>query len=199
MGAPSVHGLFYHCRSGIIGRHHLLDFLGLIMRIILSTDTIEAAPSNCYPIDRLAFLYLWELVEFGTFKNGYARVQYANGAHGGYERVRWCLADTEKAFNVPRGTLTARVWRMKLGENDRILSAEQFVHARNRQDKAMNSDPRWQDVGGKSEFYFCSAKTACARFANSYRARNLELGATVMWDKRKRKIWGVPSVCGTYT
>ena len=169
------------------------------MRIILSTDVIEAAPSNCYPIDRLAFHYLWELVEFGTFKNGYARVQYANGAHGGYERVRWCLADTEKAFNVPRGTLTARVWRMKLGENDRILSAEQFVHARNRQDKAMNSDPRWQDVGGKSEFYFCSAKTACARFANSYRASNLELGATVMWDKRKRKIWGVPSVCGTYT
>ena len=168
------------------------------MRIILSTDVIESAPANCYPIDRLAFHYLWELVEFRTFKNGYARVQYANGAHGGYERVRWCLADTEKAFGLTRGTLTARVWRMKLGENDRGLSAEQFVHARSRQDKAMDSDPRWQDVGGKSEFYFCSAKTACARFANSYRARNLELGAAVMWDKRKRKIWGVPSVCGTY-
>ena len=168
------------------------------MRIILSTDTIEAAPANCYPLDRLAFHYLWELVEFGTFKNGYARVQYANGAHGGYERVRWCLEDTEKAFNVPRGTLTARVWRMKLGENDRVLSAEQFVHARNAQDKAMTSDRRWKKVGGKSEFYFCSAKTACARFANSYRASNLELGAAVMWDKRKRGQYGVPSVCGTY-
>ena len=168
------------------------------MRIILSTDVIESAPANCYPIDRLAFHYLWELVEFRTFKNGYARVQYANGAHGGYERVRWCLADTEKAFGLTRGTLTARVWRMKLGENDRILSAEQFVHARNRQDKAMDSDPRWQDVGGKSEFYFCSAKTACARFANSYRARNLELGAAVMWGKRRRAQYGVPSVCGTY-
>ena len=87
---------------------------------------------------------------------------------------------------------------MKLGENDRVLSAEQFVHARNAQDKAMDSDPRWRKVGGKSEFYFCSAKTACARFANSYRARNLELGAVVMWDKRKRGQYGVPSVCGTY-
>ena len=162
------------------------------MRIILSTDVIESAPANCYPIDRLAFHYLWELVEFRTFKNGYARVQYANGAHGGYERVRWCLADTEKAFGLTRGTLTARVWRMKLGENDRVLSAEQFVHARNAQDKAMDSDPRWRKVGGKSEFYFCDAKTAMARFANSYRKSNLQIGEGIVAHKRAKGIHGCP-------
>ena len=89
------------------------------MRLIKSTDRIEMAPTNCHPLDGLAFHYLWEL----------------NGAHGGYERVRWCLHDVEKAFDIPRGTLTAKVHRMRLGNNDEILSAEQFVHARNLSDK----------------------------------------------------------------
>jgi hypothetical protein len=168
------------------------------MRIIKSTDKIELAPTNCYPVDGQAWHYLWELVEFGIFKNGYARMQYRGGEHGGFERVRWCLHDVEKAFDIPFGTLTAKVHRMKLGENDRVLSAEQFVHARNSDDKIMTSDKRWLKVGGKSEFYKCSAKTAFARFANSYRKRNLELGEAVMWKKRLRGQYGVPSLCGTY-
>ena len=90
------------------------------MRLIKSTDRIEMAPTNCHPLDGLAFHYLWELVEFGIFKNGYAKVQYSCGAHGGYERVRWCLHDVEKAFGIPRGTLTAKVHRMRLGNNDEI-------------------------------------------------------------------------------
>ena len=81
---------------------------------------------------------------------------------------------------------------MRLGENDEVLAAEQFVHARNRDDKAMLYDKRWLEVGGKSEFYFCDQKTALARFTNSYRKRNLELGAEIVAHKRDKKIHGVP-------
>ena len=150
------------------------------------------------PIDGMAWHYVWELLEFGVFKNGYACHAYANGRHGGIERVTWCLGDVEQAFGYNRGELHARIWRMKLGDNEEILAAEQFVHAHAKDEKAMLHDARWLEVGGKSEFYFCSAKTACARFANSYRASNLKLGEAVMWDKRKRGQYGVPSVCGTY-
>lgn len=168
------------------------------MRLIKSTDKIELAPVNCYPLDGLAWHYLWELVEFGIFKNGYARMQYRNGAHGGYERVRWCLHDVETAFDIKHGTLTAKVHRMRLGQNDEILSAEQFVHARNKADKIYTQDKRWLDVGGKTEFYNISAKQATARFANSYRKTNLVLGERVMWRKRLNGQYGVPSLCGTY-
>lgn len=140
----------------------------------------------------MAWHYVWELLEFGTFKNGYAKHRYADGTHGGIARVLWCLRDVEDAFGFERGSLHARVWRMKLGENDTVLAAEQFVHARNDGDKAMNYDKRWFQVGGKSEFYFCDAKTAMARFANSYRKRNLELGAQVVAFKRANGIHGVP-------
>tara|TARA_Y100001972_G_C7530434_1_gene267317 strand:+ start:237 stop:746 length:510 start_codon:yes stop_codon:yes gene_type:complete len=169
------------------------------MRLIKSTDRIEMAPTNCHPLDGLAFHYLWELVEFGIFKNGYAKVQYSCGAHGGYERVRWCLHDVEKAFDIPRGTLTAKVHRMRLGNNDEILSAEQFVHARNLSDKIYTQDKRWRKVGGKTEFYDISKKQATARFANSYRKTNLKLGHDVMWQKRHKGQYGVPSTCGTYS
>tara|TARA_B100000424_G_scaffold184016_1_gene142656 strand:- start:510 stop:1016 length:507 start_codon:yes stop_codon:yes gene_type:complete len=158
------------------------------MIILRSTDT---AP-EITPIDGMAWHYVWELLEFGTFKNGYACHAYSNGRHGGYERVMWCLRDVEDAFGYGRGELHARVWRMKLGENDEVLAAEQFVHARNRDDKAMLYDKRWLEVGGKSEFYFCDQKTALARFTNSYRKRNLELGAEIVAHKRDKKIHGVP-------
>ena len=169
------------------------------MRLIKSTDRIEMAPTNCHPLDGLAFHYLWELVEFGIFKNGYAKVQYSCGSHGGYERVRWCLHDVETAFDIQHGTLTAKVHRMRLGQNDEILSAEQFVHARNKADKIYTQDERWLDVGGKTEFYKITKKQATARFANSYRKTNLVLGERVMWRKRLNGQYGVPSLCGTYS
>jgi hypothetical protein len=165
------------------------------MILLKSTDKID----TIQPKDGFAWHYLWELVEFGVFKNGYAKHTYKSGKHGGYERVRWCLHDVEKAFDIDHGTLTARIHRMKMGENDRVLSAEQFVHARNAEDKIYTNDKRWLKVGGKSEFYSCSAKTAFARFANSYRKCNLELGNVVMWQKRHKGQYGVPSTCGLYS
>ena len=96
------------------------------------------------------------------------------------------------AFGYNRGELHARVWRMKLGDNEEILAAEQFVHARNKDDKAMLYDKRWLEVGGKSEFYFCSAKTAMARFTNSYRKSNLQIGEGIVAHKRAKGIHGVP-------
>ena len=84
------------------------------------------------------------------------------------------FARCRRCFRLQSRELHARVWRMKLGDNEQVLAAEQFVHARNKDDKAMLPyDKRWLDVGGKSEFYFCSAKTAMARFtkpiANRFR------------------------------
>ena len=71
------------------------------MIILRSTDT---AP-EITPIDGMAWHYVWELLEFGTFKNGYACHAYSNGRHGGYERVMWCLRDVEDAFGYGRGEL----------------------------------------------------------------------------------------------
>ena len=51
--------------------------------ILRSTDT---AP-EITPISGMAWHYVWELLEFGVFKNGYACHAYANGRHGGIERV----------------------------------------------------------------------------------------------------------------
>ena len=53
--------------------------------ILRSTDT---AP-EITPISGMAWHYVWELLEFGVFKNGYACHAYANGRHGGIERVTW--------------------------------------------------------------------------------------------------------------
>ena len=158
--------------------------------IIRSTDSIP----EITPISGMAWHYVWELLEFGVFKNGYARHAYKNGKHGGIERVRWCLQDCEDAFGYNRGELHARIWRMRLGDNETVLAAEQFVHSReaNREDKAMLYDKRWLDVGGKSEFYFCDQKTALTRYANSYRKTNLAIGAAVRDFKRANGIHGCP-------
>ena len=134
--------------------------------ILRSTDT---AP-EITPISGMAWHYVWELLEFRVFKNGYACHAYANGRHGGIERVTWCLRDVEDAFGYNRGEL----------------------HARNKDDKAMLYDKRWLEVGGKSEFYFCSAKTAMARFTNSYRKSNLQIGEGIVAHKRAKGIHGVP-------
>ena len=158
------------------------------MMILRSTDK---AP-EITPISGMAWHYVWELLEFGVFKNGYACHAYANGCHGGIERVTWCLRDVEDAFGYNRGELHARVWRMKLGDNEKILAAEQFVHARSQEEKAMLYDKRWLEVGGKSEFYFCDAKTAMARFANSYRKSNLKIGKGIVAHKRAKGIHGCP-------
>ena len=144
------------------------------------------------PISGMAWHYVWELLEFGVFKNGYACHAYANGCHGGIERVTWCLRDVEDAFGYNRGELHARVWRMQLGDNEEILAAEQFVHAHAKEEKAMLYDKRWLEVGGKSEFYFCDAKTAMARFANSYRKSNLQIGEGIVAHKRAKGIHGCP-------
>ena len=45
------------------------------MIILRSTAT---AP-EITPIDGMAWHYVWELLEFGTFKNGYACHAYSNG------------------------------------------------------------------------------------------------------------------------
>ena len=69
------------------------------MILLKSTDKID----TIQPKDGFAWHYLWELVEFGVFKNGYAKHTYKSGKHGGYERVRWCLHDVEKAFDIDHG------------------------------------------------------------------------------------------------
>ena len=162
--------------------------------IIKSTDKTKTIE----PIEGVAFHYVWQLVEFDIIKNGFARHTYKGDLHGGIERVRWCLSDVEKAFDVPRGTLTAKVLAMRLRPWEMVLDAEQFVHARNSQDKIYTHDDRWLKVGGKTEFYSIKPKTAIARFANSYRATNRALGREVKIIKRLRGQYGVPSMCGTY-
>jgi len=158
--------------------------------IIRSTDSVPTIT----PISGMAWHYVWELLEFGVFKNGYASHAYSTGKHGGIERVRRCLADTETAFGYGHGELHARIWRMRLDDNETVLAAEQFVHSReaNQDDKAMLYDKRWLAVGGKSEFYFCDQKTALARFANSYRKTNLAIGGAVRDWKREKGIHGCP-------
>ena len=75
--------------------------------IIKSTDKTK----KIEPIEGVAFHYVWQLVEFDIIKNGFARHTYKGDLHGGIERVRWCLSDVEKAFDVPRGTLPRKSWR----------------------------------------------------------------------------------------
>ena len=158
-------------------------------------------------ISMLAYMYVWELVgldlglSYNPIKIGFAKAVYKRGnayVHGGEGRVIGNLRDIEKAFGKPRGTLTALVHMFKLADWEDVLGAEQFVHARNANEKVMNildgtiEGVRWNRSGGKSEWYNMRLKTAIARARNSWRKTNIALGQGRVYTKRKRGEHGVP-------
>ena len=156
---------------------------------------------------RLAYMYVWELVggelglDYNPIKIGFAKAVYKRGdkyVHGGEGRIIGNLRDIEKAFSKDRGELLAIVHMFKLANWEDVLGAEQFVHARNANEKVMNildgtsNGKLWNRSGGKSEWYNMPLKTALGRARNSWRKSNIALGRGTVLKKRSNGEHGVP-------
>jgi hypothetical protein len=152
-------------------------------------------------------MYVWELVgkelglKYNPIKIGFAKAVYKRAnkyVHGGEGRIIGNLRDIERAFGMPSDTLEAYVHMFKLADWEDVLGAEQFVHARNADEKVMNildgtSDGKlWNRSGGKSEWYNMPLKTALGRARNSWRKSNIALGRGKVVDKRTKGEHGVP-------
>tara|TARA_R100001244_G_scaffold32674_1_gene30852 strand:+ start:746 stop:1231 length:486 start_codon:yes stop_codon:yes gene_type:complete len=151
-------------------------------------------------------MYVWELVgldlglSYNPIKIGFAKAVYCRGnkyVHGGEGRIIGNLRDIEKAFNKPMGTFTALVHMFKLGDWEDVLGAEQFVHARNADEKVMNilngeKCVRWNRASGKTEWYNMRLITAISRARNSWRKTNIAIGQGTTLAKRKKGEHGVP-------
>lgn len=169
--------------------------------ILFSTSEAENIGTEDYnkPIQ---WMYVWELIgldlpiERSPIKLGVARKVYKGGFHGGQSRIITNLGHIERAFGVPRGTLSAKVHRFTEGDWESILGSEQFVHSRNLGQKLINilqdSDlKKWNKHGGKTEWFDSTPKQMLARASNSRRASNVEIGKEVSQWKRSKDIHGV--------
>jgi hypothetical protein len=140
-------------------------------------------------------------LKYNPIKIGFAKAVYKRAnkyVHGGEGRIIGNLRDIERAFKMPFSTLTAWVHMFKLAKWEDVLGAEQFVHARNANEKVMtilDGTPygkAWNLSGGKSEWYNMSLKTALARARNSWRKSNIALGRGKVLAKRSKGEHGVP-------
>ena len=176
------------------------------LRVYQSTSKPEAKTESDYH-SRLAYMYVWELVgkelglKYNPIKIGFAKAVYKRAnkyVHGGEGRVIGNLRDIERAFGLPFNTLKAYVHMFKLADWEDVLGAEQFVHARNANEKVMNildgtSDGKlWNRSGGKSEWYNMPLKTALGRARNSWRKSNVNIGRELVGIKRNDGEHGVP-------
>ena len=176
------------------------------LRVYQSTSKPEAKTESEYR-SRLAYMYVWELVgkelglKYNPIKIGFAKAVYKRAdkyVHGGEGRIIGNLRDIERAFGMPFDTLKAYVHMFKLADWEDVLGAEQFVHARNADEKVMNildgtSDGKlWNRSGGKSEWYNMPLKTALGRARNSWRKSNIALGRGKVLAKRTKGEHGVP-------
>ena len=175
------------------------------------TSLCSPATSDGSPYADLGYNYLWELVNLGDyvpafvgmsiFKDGFAKECYSGGFNGVQSRIINTLADMERSFSLERGLLVGRLHFAKLGTFDETLSAEQFFHSRY---KLYRVTGLFQDlrtkgekpVGGSSEFYNMNKKQASARFANSWRKSNRNLGLDIVTHKRQTGIHGCPEPLG---
>ena len=163
--------------------------------------------SNGSPYADLGYNYLWELVNLGDyvpafvgmsiFKDGFAKECYSGGFNGVQSRIINTLADMERSFSLGRGALIGRLHFAKLGTFDETLSAEQFFHSRYKQFRVTGlfedlSVEGEKPVGGKSEFYNMTKKQMHARFANSWRVNNRQIGLGIVAHKRTSGIHGCP-------
>ena len=176
------------------------------MRIYKTTDKATPATLEEYN-SALAYMYVWELeglaltLEHNPIKIGFAKAVYKRGknyVHGGEGRVIGNLRDIERSFSLPFGTLTAKVHMFKKADWEDVLGAEQFVHARNANEKVMNildgtEVKLWNRSGGKSEWYDMVGKTAMARARNSWRKTNVAIGRGITFGKRMKGMHGVPT------
>ena len=122
--------------------------------------------------------------------------------HGGQSRIIGNLRDIEKAYEIPKGSIRGRVISLKLADWEDTLASEQFVHTnpKNLDNKIVNILARdyptlqyaWMQHGGKTEWYNASIKTMVARFRNSWRKTNQEIGRAIMQGKREAGEHGVP-------
>ena len=169
--------------------------------ILYSTSEAENIGTEDYG-KPLQWMYVWQLIgldlpiERSPIKLGVARKVYKGGFHGGQSRIIGNLRDIERAFNVPRGTLSAKVHRFTEVSWESILASEQFVHSRNLGQKLINilqdSDLyKWNQHGGKTEWFDSSRKQMLARASNSRRASNVAIGLDIVKGKRKNNQHGV--------
>lgn len=175
------------------------------------TSLTQPEKSNGSPFADLGYNYLWELLNLGDFvpafvgmeifKDGFAKECYSGGFNGVQSRIMNTLADMERSFSLERGVLVGRLHFAKLGTFDQTLSAEQFFHSRYKQFRVTGlfQDLRSKGekpVGGSSEFYNMNFRQAKARFANSWRQSNLDLGLDIVTHKRENGIHGCPIPLG---
>ena len=122
--------------------------------------------------------------------------------HGAQSRIIGNLKDIERAYNCERGSIRGRIISLKLADWDDTLASEQYVHTnrKNLDNKIVNILARdyptlqyaWMQHAGKTEWYNASIKTMVARFRNSWRKTNQEIGRAIMQGKRKAGEHGVP-------
>jgi hypothetical protein len=151
----------------------------------LDPETYQAARSS-----GMVWLYLWKLenldlpLDFNPIKLGIARHAYSTGQWGWLARITGCVRDVEKAFQLERGTLTAKVLALKLAAEEDIYNAERYVHfhaTHNADNKVNVRLPKdlaatWRKVAGQSEFYDASERSMLGRFYNSLRSVNRKIG-----------------------
>ena len=186
--------------------------------ILTSQSQPELATQSDYDSPN-AYMYLWQLlnlealppalqdpIKLGFAKYAYTRVVKGERLyfHGAQSRIIGNLADIEKCFTVPRGTLQGRIISLKVADWDDVLASEQYVHGNtaNYDQKIFNMVKRdyptlqraWcnRDNGGKTEWYAASEKTMLARFRNCWRKTNQEIGRVIVEAKRERGEYGVP-------
>ena len=160
------------------------------------------------PFDDFGFNYLWRLRGLGklvpafagmcVLKNGFAKYCRSGGFSGVEARIIETLRGIEKSFQLPAGSVNAEILALTTGTFDETLSSEQFFHKKNKPSrvaglfldlKAKGQKP----VGGYSEFFSMSEKTAKAKFANAQRKDCQKIGLdTVIW-KRENNIHGCPT------
>ena len=190
--------------------------------IITSTSTPDLSCETEYN-SGLAWMYLWQLLDLDALpeplrepiKLGFAKHAYTKivkgeriYTHGAQSRIIGNLAEIERAYVLSAGSLRGRVIALKLDQWDDVLASEQFVHTnrKNLDNKIVNILARdyptqqraWMQHGGKTEWYNAPEKTMLARFRNSWRKTNQEIGRAVMQRKRDSGGHGVPVFAERY-
>jgi len=185
--------------------------------ILKSTDRPELATEADYN-SGLAYMYVWQLLGLNELpepiqepiKLGFAQYAYKRGrkayTHGAQSRIIGNLREIEKAFNVDKGLLSARILSLTVGDWEDTLASEQYVHMneKHHDNKIINIVARdyptlikaWNNHGGKTEWYALPKKTMLARMACSWRKNCQELGRTWTKYKRENGIHGVPEFHG---
>jgi hypothetical protein len=168
-------------------------------------DTLEMKPKDYRSPEYregYAHLYFWKLSniwkvfpelkpmvqgEDVIVKIGVAKECRKNGNHyqiGAVQRAREVIRGWERAFNLPQGTIRARLYVIAVANTEGVYAAEQFLHTKNQGSdiwftpwiEAKAAEYGVKAPSGKTEFYLSKFSSLYGKFLNCQRAVNKNAG-----------------------